>query len=469
MPSDPRDPDLELIWGRVQEELRRSVPATTYRLWLEPLQVVSAQGPTLYLRAPSNVQTWVERRYLARLVSVLRRQTTVLSEVRFVGASDGDAEPSAEKEPPVNPDHTFDGFVIGPGNRLAHAAALAVAELPGDAYNPLFLHGPPGLGKTHLLDAIYHYLRENHPGLTVRHTTAERFTSEFVAALRAEGPQGFKRRYRELDALLIDDLQVLEGKARTEEELVHTFNALFAAGKQVVLSSDRPPAALERLAERLRDRLDWGLSVELEPPDLRTRIALLWRMAARSSTDLDDPAVLRQIADRAPVNVRLLEGAMTRVQALASILSEPISEPLIGKALHSGDAPQVFLRRGEMSIRAIQDAAAQAAGVSREELLSPSRVPKIAKARQLGMYLARDLTSLSLAQIARDFNRDHSTVLHAIRSVSGRLEPGSETSTTVNRIRENLGTAGNGEAGENDQPHGPESSPPDESTPERGE
>jgi chromosomal replication initiator protein len=470
MPSTPPDHDLELIWGRVQEELRRSVPATTYRLWLEPLHVVSAQGSTIYLRAPANVQAWVERRYLARLVSVLRRQTTALTDVRFVGDSiPADVAVSAPPEPEVNPAHTFDAFVIGPGNRLAHAAALAVAELPGDAYNPLFLHGPPGLGKTHLLDAIYHYLRENHPGLSVRHTTAERFTAEFVGALRAEGPDGFKRRYRELDALLIDDLQVLEGKQRTEEEFVHTFNALFAAGKQIVLSSDRPPAALERLAERLRDRLDWGLSIELEPPDLRTRIAVHWRMASRNAAEFDDPAVLRQIADHVPSNVRLLEGAMTRVQALSSILSEPISEPLIGKALMRGEGAPPLLRKGETSIRAIQDTVAQAAGVSREELLSPSRIPKIAKARQLAMYLARDLTSLSLAQIAREFNRDHSTVLHAIRSVSGRLEPGSETSTAINRIRASLGTMASPDAGGEDSLHEAKGSPQDESTPERGE
>ena len=233
----------------------------------------------------------------------------------------------------MDPGHTFDRFVIGPGNRLAHAAALAVAELPGDAYNPLFLHGPPGLGKTHLLGAIAAYLRRNHPELTVHYTTAERFTSEFVAALRTEGPQRFKARYRELDALLIDDVQVLEGKQRTEEEFVHTFNALHAAGKQIVLSSDRPPQALSQLAERLRDRFQWGLCVDLDAPDLRTRVALLWRIASDAAPELPDPAVLREIASRAPGNVRRLEGAMTRVLAFASMLSEPLSPTIVDQAL----------------------------------------------------------------------------------------------------------------------------------------
>ena len=183
----------------------------------------------------------------------------------------------------LDPRHTFERFVIGSGNRLAHAAALAVAELPGEAYNPLFIHGPPGLGKTHLLGAIADYLRRRRPELTVHYTTAERFTTEFVTSLRKDGPELFKLRYRKLDALLIDDVQALEGKEHTQEEFVHTFNALHTAGKQIVLTSDRPPEAISRLAERLRDRFEWGLRVAIGPPDLRTRTALLWRLSGRGS------------------------------------------------------------------------------------------------------------------------------------------------------------------------------------------
>jgi chromosomal replication initiator protein len=431
------------------------MPPSTFRLWLEPLRVVSAQGSTLYLTAPESVRAWVERRYAARLVAAVRHQAAALglTDVGFVARDADEVAPSEGgarviEATPIDPAHTFDRFVIGPGNRLAHAAGLAVAELPGEAYNPLFLHGPPGLGKTHLLGAIAQYLRENHPELTVHHTTAERFTSEFVAALRHEGPERFKRRYRELDALLIDDVQVLEGKARTEEEFVHTFNALFAAGKQIVLSSDRPPAALSKLEERLRDRFEWGLCVEMEPPDLRTRVALLWRMASRSAAPFDDPLVLREIAARAPANVRLLEGAMTRVVALASVLSEPISSPLVGRALKSAsDSEPVAVRPGETTVTAIQEAVAGVLDVPRAELLSTSRTPRVARARQLAMYLSREMTTLSLAQIAREFDRDHSTVLHAIRTVSKRLEPGSETSTAINRVRASLGTTGSLELG----------------------
>ena len=446
MAGNASEDALTTLWERVDGELRASLPASTYRLWLKPLRPVSVAGSTLNVSAPDSVRSWVERRYGRRVVDALARHAPELTDVSFVsegGASAPGAGPGAPRSLPLDRRHTFERFVIGPGNRLAHAAALAVAELPGDAYNPLFLHGPPGLGKTHLLGAIASYLREHQPGLTVHYTTAERFTTEFVTALRTEGPERFKARYRELDALLIDDVQVLEGKQRTEEEFVHTFNALHREGKQIVLSSDRPPQALEQLAERLRDRFQWGLTVELGPPDLRTRIALLWRMASDTSLDLPEPAVLREIAARAPGNVRLLEGAMTRVVAFASMLSEPLSTPLVGRALGTR-RPQAALTPGGASpptVEAIQDAVASVVGVSRSDLVSTRRTPHVARARQLAMYLARELTSLSLAQIARAFDRDHTTVLHAVRAVEKRLEPGSETSAVVGKAHRLLGSS----------------------------
>ncbi len=342
---------------------------------------------------------------------------------------------------PVNPSHEFDRFVIGPGNRFAHAAALAVAEAPGEAYNPLYLHGPPGLGKTHLMGAIAAYMRGHHPELTVHYTTAERFTSEFVTALRTQGPERFKQRYRGLDALLIDDVQFLEGKEKTEEEFVHTFNALFAAGKQVVMSSDRPSGSLTRLEERLRDRFEWGLSVELEPPDLRTRVALLWRFASDAVDELPDPGVLRQIADRAPGNVRRLEGALTRVLAFSSIYGEPFGDDAVGRALgpkpsEQPAGPGVVVAP---SVAAIQDAVSSVLAIPKAELLSAKRTPAIARARHLAMYLARELTPLSLSQIAREFDRDHSTVIHAIRAVGQRNEPGSATAGDIHSVRSILG------------------------------
>ncbi|MDQ3572218.1 MAG: chromosomal replication initiator protein DnaA [Actinomycetota bacterium] len=448
MGEGERGGEERAIWEGVRQELRDSLPTATFDLWIEPLRAVGSEAEAIYVTGPARVRTWVERRYIGPLETALRRlapglERIVLVEAPATGGADGGQAGSRVAEPlPVDPRHTFDRFVIGPENRFAHAAALAVAESPGEAYNPLFLHGPPGLGKTHLLGAIADYLRCQYPSLSVHHTTAERFTTEFVAALRAEGPERFKQRYRALDALLIDDVQILEGKPRTEEEFVHTFNALFTAGKQIVLSSDRPPGALSRLEERLRDRFAWGLTVPIEPPDLRTRIALLWRFAGDAVDQLPDPEPLREIAARAPGNVRLLEGALTRVLAFSSVFGEPLARGAVDRAL----ARHTPLRSADdasgdlaPSIEAIQDAVGSVLGLTRSELLSPSRTPRIARARQLAMFLCRELTPLPLAQIARAFDRDHSTVIHAVRVVEQRNEPGSDTAGQINSIRFALG------------------------------
>jgi chromosomal replication initiator protein len=434
------DDDLTALWRRVRDDLESSFPASTFDLWFDPIRAVSRQGATLFLSAAPSVRAWVERRYNERLLEAVARITPDVSAIVFVDSAPtppaGAGQPTSQ---PLDAGHTFERFIIGPGNRLAHAAALAVAELPGEAYNPLYLHGPPGLGKTHLLGAIVEYMERNHPELQIHYTTAERFTTEFVAALRRDGPEAFKARYRELDALLIDDVQVLEGKHHTEEEFVHTFNALHAAGKQIVLSSDRPPAALERLEERLRDRFDWGLRFELEPPDLRTRNAVLWRIASDSS-QVAEPGILQEIASAVPSNVRALEGAMTRVLAMASLLREPVTPPLVRRAL-GRPSPEVAAPTSEPpTLEAIQEAVCTVFGIRRADLLSSSRATKVVRARQMGMYLARELTGMSLAEISRGFDRDHSTVAHAIRAVEEGLQPGSETSLRIHTVHAALGT-----------------------------
>jgi chromosomal replication initiator protein len=438
--SSGPDNDAAQLWRRVGSVVRESMPRATYDLWIAPLRPHSLRGDTLSLTAPKRVRTWVDRRYRGLLEDACRRVGLGELRIDLVPAEERrEPEEAFPQGMPIDEAHTFERFVIGPGNRMAHAAALAVAELPGEAYNPLFLHGPPGLGKTHLLAAIARYMRENHPGLTVLYTTAERFTSEFVTALRTVGPERFKQRYRSLDALLIDDVQVLEGKPHTEEEFVHTFNALYAAGKQIVLSSDRPPSALSRLEQRLRDRFEWGLSIGIEPPDLRTRIALLWRFASDALDQLPEPQVLREIAAAAPGNVRRLEGALTRVLAMSSILGEPLGEGIVRQAFERSETRASSLGSTEApTVAAIQDAVCSVLAVSREELLSSRRTPRVARARQLAMYLARELTPLSLAQIAREFDRDHSTVLHAVRSIQSRLEPGSQLQADINSIRGEL-------------------------------
>jgi len=438
------DFDPQRAWRAVRDELEQSLPAATFDLWIDPLRAAGSQAETLYLSAPSRVRTWVERRYLPLLEEALRRLAPGFERILLVDPptkASGGAETKRIAEPvPVDPTHDFERFIIGPGNRFAHAAALAVAEAPGEAYNPLFLYGPPGLGKTHLMGAISAYMNHNHPELCAHYTTAERFTSEFVTALRTQGPERFKQRYRGLDALLIDDIQFLEGKEKTEEEFVHTFNALFAAGKQIVLSSDRPPGSLVALEERLRDRFAWGLEVEISPPDLRTRVAVLWRLASDAIDQLPEPDVLREIANRAPGNVRRLEGALTRVLAVSSVFGEPLAARAVGQALPiPTEPPGAGPTLVAPSVLAIQEAVASVAGITRADLISSRRTPAVARARHLAMFLARELTPLSLVQIARDFDRDHSTVIHAIRSIEAKNEPGSETAGDINSIRALLG------------------------------
>jgi chromosomal replication initiator protein len=454
MPEDASCDDLDSVWRGVTEDLRASLPASTFDLWLTPLRPLAADGATLRVAAPRSIRAWVERRYSGAIETALRRRGCGLERVLVVdeGAESAPAGSTGRMGSvaslDLDPRHTFERFVLGEGNRMAHAAALAVAELPGEAYNPLFLHGPPGLGKTHLLGAIVDYLRRRRPELTVHYTTAERFTTEFVTALRKDGPDLFKRRYRKLDALLIDDVQALEGKEHTQEEFVHTFNALHVAGKQIVLSSDRPPEAIARLADRLRDRFEWGLRVSIGPPDLRTRTALLWRMTTEVPLQITDAGVLRDIAGLAAGNVRRLEGTMTRIAALSSVLGEPVNRALIRKALEdpvdsgtaAGSSTADDAHAHAPSIPAIQGAVCSVMGVSQPAMLSSTRTASVSGARQIAMYLSREMTSLSLADIARQFDRDHTTVLHAIRAVSARAAGDADVSDTIHQVRVLLGT-----------------------------
>lgn len=431
--DDAARQDLESLWDAVRDRLRGSVPASTYELWLEPLKAIDARGKTLYLAAPENIRAWSERRYAGLIREALAGLDLGLLQVDFVREGEPPGVAAVPTSRDLNVNYTFDRFVIGPGNRAAHAAALAVAEAPSEAYNPLFLHGPPGLGKTHLLVAIANYLGASAPGLNIRYTTAERFTNEFVTALRNAGAEEFKLRYRDLDVLLVDDVQFLEGKRHTEDEFFHTFNALYEGGSQLVLSADRIPSELSTLETRLRDRFEWGLTVAVESPNLATRLTVLRRLVSEAGVDTKGD-VLHELARRIDVNMRQLHGALTRVLAHASLTAKPLTPELI-------DAVIPVMARSPQStpVEAIQQRVSSAFGVSRAELIGSTRAATPLNARQIAIYLTRELTDLSLPQIGRLYGgRDHSTVLNAIRRAEARFGEDAVLAGQVKQLREEI-------------------------------
>jgi chromosomal replication initiator protein len=313
--------------------------------------------------------------------------------------------------------YTFDSFVIGSSNRFAHAAALAVAEAPAQAYNPLFIYGSTGLGKTHLLQAVAQYVSEHSSSLSVRYVTSEAFVNDFINSLRDKSRiEGFKQRYRTYDVLLIDDVQFFEGKERFQEEFFHTFNSLNEAGSQIVLSSDRPPRDIATLEERLRTRFEWGLITDIQPPDLETRIAILRRKVRGDGINVQDEQVLTFIAGRVSTNIRELEGALTRVVAFSSLTGRPMTVELAQDVLRDvfpqGETPEVSIKR-------IQDLVAERFNMSLDELCGDKRSQNIVYPRQVAMYLSRELTDSSLPKIGKEFGgRDHTTVIHATSKIA---------------------------------------------------
>lgn len=436
--------ELPDAWREIRTALRTAVGESTYEIWLSTLEPRDYNGDMLVIQAPAARRAWIAERF----GRVLQRCATdvIGTAVRVELATDGgaarqplprspvaaDAAPELELSTSFNPRHSFDQFIIGNGNRLAHAACLAAAELPGQAYNPLFLHAPPGLGKTHLLHAIGNYVLAFGGGATVRYTTVESFTNHFIAALGSKSVARFKRAYRDVDVLLIDDVQFLASKAKTEEEFFHTFNALYETGRQLVLTCDRLPRELVSLAERLRERFESGLVADIQPPDYATRLTILQKRAALDHVPLADATVLELIAERVTTNIRALEGALIRVMAYASLTHRPINAELAQTVLAT-----MYPLKGHTSLTVtdVQRAVAAHFGISELELVSTSRAARFSWPRQLAMHLSRELTHASLQAIGAAFGgRNHATIHYACARVSERLVSDPATSATIEEL-----------------------------------
>ncbi|MFN2526366.1 MAG: chromosomal replication initiator protein DnaA [Actinomycetota bacterium] len=441
-------PSLTAVWETASSYLRTQLGEGSYSLAFGHARPAALEGSTLRLSVPNPfVKEWIEARYLDLLRQAVARAANrplelviSIDEVAappdddeimrvFAGGEQPHAETAVEEGVPFNSKYTFDSFVIGSSNRFAHAAAQAVAEAPAQGFNPLFIYGGAGLGKTHLLHAVGHYVRQFHPHLSVRYVSSEQFMNDFIAAVQRRTIQTFHQRYRRADVLLIDDIQFLEGKERTQEEFFHTFNTLYP-NSQIVMSSDRPPKKIETLEERLRTRFEWGLITDIQPPDLETRLAILKRKAEVERLPVPGPA-MDYIASRIQTNIRELEGALIRVAAYASLTRSECTAELAQDVLQSllPDASQ-----GRVTADLVIAVAAEYFGISAEEICSSSRSRPLVNARQVAMYLCRELTDLSLPKIGERFGgRDHSTVIHATAKIRDQL---AERQSSYEQVQE---------------------------------
>jgi chromosomal replication initiator protein len=439
----------EGLWLKALPDLQARLSEGNFTAWFGRSKPVGVDGSTFILAVPSTfVREWIENRYMTELeVALSGAAGQPLSIVLLADPSITDAEPepvasSVEEPSPTiaapaptapaahfHPKYTFDSFVIGSSNRFAHAAALAVAEVPAEAYNPLFIYGDAGLGKTHLLHAIGHYVNQCSPGAIVRYVSSEQFMNDFIGALQTRSIPDFHRRYRVADLLLVDDIQFLEGKERTQEEFFHTFNALHPKS-QLVITSDRPPKKISTLEERLRTRFEWGLITDIQPPDLETRLAILQKKAVTDGLDMP-PEVLSFIASRIQTNIRELEGALIRVFAYSSLTRTDVTLELAQGVLQS------LLPNGleaRVTSDLVMSVAADYFDVTAEEICSPNRSRPLVTARQMAMYLCRELTDLSLPKIGERFGgRDHSTVIYANNKVRELMQ---KSESSFEQVRE---------------------------------
>jgi chromosomal replication initiator protein len=440
--------DANQVWRAALGELQVSLSPANFETWLKDTSLVEFDENRFRIAAPNGfARDWLDNRYRTLISQTLARVVGGSVQVEFVVADAPGPVPQQVSDdavplPPVsaggntinlNSRYTFSNFIVGSANRLAHAAALSVAERPGHAYNPLFLYGGVGLGKTHLMHAIGNAVAAKFPRKRILYATSEKFTNDFINSIREQKMEDFRGRYRRIDVLLIDDIQFIAERERTQEEFFHTFNAIHEAGKQVVLSSDRPPKAITTLEERLRSRFKQGLITDVQPPDLETRIAIL-RSKAEDQLNLIPAEVIEFIARKVVSNVRELEGALNRVIAYASMSGMPINNELASAVLSN-----VMYNPKKRSItpQRIVRAVAEYYGVNLDQLRSSKRERAIVVPRQIAMFLIREETDISLLRIGAELGgRDHSTVLHACDKIARELAENDEMRREISAVRE---------------------------------
>lgn len=449
--------ELNHIWKETLNKIKKKLSNPSFKTWFSDTEPVMLENNKLIIKVPNDfIKDWLTSRYLILIEEIIYNLTTNKWKVNLLtpeeldnkvsNFNEQDSNTNRNSKPEsknrvklyngLNPKYSFSTFVVGNSNRFSHAASLAVAEAPAKAYNPLFIYGDVGLGKTHLMQAIAHFILDHTPDSKVVYVSSETFTNELINAIKDDRTIEFREKYRNIDILLVDDIQFLEGKERTQEEFFHTFNALHEANRQLIISSDRPPKEIPTLEERLRSRFEWGLITDIQKPDFETRIAILRKKADLEQLELPNEVII-SIANKIQSNIRELEGALIKVIAYSSLVNREIDTELAEEALKDLVANKQQAKTINMAL--IKEVIAEYYNLSLEEINSKKRTQSIAFPRQIAMYLARELTNSSLPQIGEDFGgRDHTTVIHAHNKIENKLKKDADFKRVINKLVENI-------------------------------
>ena len=432
-------------WNEILEHVREEheLSDISYKTWLLPLSVADYRDDTVYLLVSDrSMLDYLKKKYYRPLKVAIGEVTGLEADIVFVLTGENSSEEVKKigftgSIAGLNPKYTFDTFIVGKNNQFAHAAALAVAESPGEIYNPLFLYGGVGLGKTHLMNAIAHFIYNNNPEANIIYVTSEEFTNEVIDAIRNGNSSALTKlrdKYRNIDVLLLDDVQFIIGKESTQEEFFHTFNALYNAGKQIILSSDRPPKEMDILEERIRSRFEWGLMADIKSPDYETRIAILQKKQEMDGYKIDS-SVIEYIAKNIDSNIRELEGTLNKVIALANLEKQPVTIELAEKALRDIISPE---EKKVITPSYIIDIVAETFDLTTEDLVSEKKSRKLSYPRQLAMYLCREMTNSNLEQIGSIMNKDHSTVHYGVTQIEKQAKTNEKTQGMIQLLKKKI-------------------------------